>query len=163
MKKGKEGKFHLGLLTLCFVLVILVAVLGYFFTNTNVNSAWYDAIKPDLAPPSFVFPIVWSFLFFTMALSLYLCLNKKENERMVLIAFSVNFLLNVVWSFLFFYLKNPVAAFFELILLWISIIFMIFVAYRTNKIAAYILLPYFFWVAFAGALNYISAFLIIVV
>ena len=163
-KVSKERiKINVKLLVSSYLLVSLIAILGMFFTQSNVNTLWYNAIKPNFAPPSFVFGIVWSVLFFLIALSLYLCLNKKNGNKLILLLFSINLFLNAFWSFLFFYMQNPMFAFFDLIALWISIILMIFFAYKTDKLAAYLLIPYFFWISFAGALNYISAFMVTLV
>lgn len=159
----ERTKINVKLLVSSFLLIFLIAVLGSFFTQSNVNSMWYDAIKPNLTPPSFVFGIVWSVLFFLIALSLYLCLNKKNGNKLILILFSINLFLNVLWSFLFFYMQNPLFAFFDLIAMWILIILMIFFTYKTNKLASYLLVPYFLWVSFAGALNYLSAFMVTLV
>ena len=75
-----------------------------------------------------------------------------------MLVYGANFLLNIFWSVLYFGLKNPVASFFELKLLWLSILVMIFVTYKINKISSYLLTPYLLWVSFAGVLNYLSAF-----
>jgi translocator protein len=62
-------------------------------------------------------------------------------------------LLNFGWSFLFFYFKTIGFALIEIILLWISIVIMLFLFYKIKPVAAYINIPYFLWVTFATVLN----------
>jgi len=146
--------------------VYLIAFLGSLLTYPKVNSAWYASIRTPLTPPNWVFPVVWNLLFLLIACSLYLSWtaktkNKKqakENHKKIIIVFGVNLLLNVLWSFLFFTLQSPMLSFFELMLFEISIIFMIFTTLKIRKSAAYLLLPYFLWIVFAGILNYLAAF-----
>jgi len=149
------------ILIICFIIVYLVAFIGSIFTSSAVNSQWYSSIKPSITPPNYVFPIVWNILFFLIAFSLYLAWINSKNKKIktkVAWAFGVNFILNIFWSVFYFYLKNPEFAFFELILLWFSILSMIIITWRINKKSAYLLIPYFLWVTFAGILNYLSAF-----
>ncbi len=144
-------------LVICLVAVYLTAFIGGLFTSQNTDRSWYLAIKPSITPPNWVFPVVWNVLFFLIALSLYFVWlsSKKQNKKEIIWVFGVNLVLNVVWSFLFFFLKNPAAALVDLVLLWVSILLMIYVCYGINKKSAYLLLPYFFWVSFAGVLNYL--------
>ena len=151
----------------CIALVFLVALAGSFFTSQNSGSQWYNSIKPSITPPNFVFPIVWNILFLLIALSLYFAWtsikkNKtkksKSSRDSIALFFGINLFLNLLWSFLFFAMKLPAFAFFELIILWISILALIFVTYKIRKLSAYLLIPYALWIAFAGVLNYLIAF-----
>lgn len=134
------------------------AVIGSFFTDTG---GWFESIKPSITPPNIIFPIVWNILFFLIALSMYLSFvnEKKQKERnKVAFLFGANLFLNILWSIFFFGLQNPIAAFIDLILLWGSIFFLVFIVRKASKIGAYLLLPYLLWVSFAGILNFIIAF-----
>jgi tryptophan-rich sensory protein len=157
MKKRVNWK----VLIASLLIVYAVAFVGSIFTSRNVDTQWYQSIKPAITPPNYVFPVVWNILFFLIALSLYFSwinAQKKELKKKIVIVFGINFILNIFWSLFYFGLRNPVIAFFELILLWVSIIAMIFVTCRIDRKAAYLLIPYLLWVSFAGVLNYLSAF-----
>ncbi|MDD5699772.1 MAG: tryptophan-rich sensory protein [Candidatus Nanoarchaeia archaeon] len=149
-------------LILCFLVVYLIAFIGSLFTSSSVNSAWYESVRTSLTPPNWVFPVVWNILFFLIALSLYFAWTSKKSSKKtrlkIAVVFGINLGLNTLWSLLFFTLQNPVMAFCELILLWGSILAMIVVVYKVRKVSAYLLIPYAFWVAFAGILNYLIAF-----
>jgi tryptophan-rich sensory protein len=60
---------------------------------------------------------------------------------------------NILWSYLFFTIKNPKLALVDLILLWSTLLLTITHFYKKNKFSAYMLIPYFVWVSFAGYLN----------
>lgn len=142
------------------IIVYSAAAVGSFLTYENAGSQWYDSIKPSITPPSYIFPIVWNILFFMIALSLYfswVSSGKKMHSKIASV-FGTNLALNVFWSAAFFWFQNPLIAFIILILLWFSILAMIFVVSKVNKVSSYLLVPYLIWVGFAGVLNYLIVF-----
>ena len=144
-------------LVIAFIVVHLAALFGTLFTNTG---SWYEVVKPSITPPSYVFPIVWTILFILISISFYFVLISKKGKwrsRTIKI-FILNIILNGLWSYLFFGIYNPIASFFELILLWVIIILMGFFSFKVNKFSTYLLIPYLLWVSFAGVLNYLIAF-----
>jgi translocator protein len=154
-----KKRINFKILVLSFIIVYSFAFLGSILTLKSVNSEWYDSIKPSITPPNWVFPVIWNILFFLIALSLFLSLTKAKNKNLkwkIKSIFGINLSLNVLWSFFYFYLKQPLYAFFDLILLWLSIIFMIYLVWKINKKSAWLLVPYLLWVTFAGVLNYLS-------
>jgi tryptophan-rich sensory protein len=158
MKKRMKG-INWKVLIVSLIIVYLVAFVGSLFTSPVTDSEWYDSIKPSITPPGWVFPIVWNILFFLIALSLYFSwINSdgKETRKKIILVFGINFILNIFWSVLYFGLKNPFYAFIEIFLLWISIVSMIYVSYKIDKKAGWLLVPYLLWVSFAIVLNYLS-------
>jgi len=156
----KKRGFRPRVLVVCLIIVIIVAFIGSIFSSPTVNSQWYNSIKPSITPPNYVFPVVWSLLFFMIALSMYFAWIKadKRQKREIMFIFGLNFLLNILWSILFFGMKNPMLAYFDLIILWLSIILMITATYKIDRRSAYLLMPYLLWVSFAGLINYLAAF-----
>jgi len=156
MKKNVNWK----VLIICLIVVYAVAGIGSFFTSSSVNSGWYQTIKPSITPPNYVFPVVWNVLFFLVALSLYFSWIKatKKEKKKITFVFGANFLLNILWSILYFGMQKPNYAFFELIVLWFSVLSMILITWKISKKSAWLLVPYFVWISFAGVLNYFSAF-----
>ena len=135
----------------------LAGLIGSVFNLTAIDS-WYAALeKPAFSPPNWIFGPVWVFLFLLMGVSLYLVLSRRKttrDSRAGLLAFGVQWVLNVLWSFFFFTLENPLWAFVEIILLLISILVTVYYFEKINKTAAYLLIPYVLWVAFAAGLNF---------
>jgi tryptophan-rich sensory protein len=158
-KRGRDKtKFNLKVFITCILIVIFVALIGSVFTTKSVNSSWYQSIKPTITPPNIIFPIVWSVLFFLIAISLYFAWTKstKKQKLSVAIVFIFNFFFNILWTILYFGLNNIQLALIDLVLLWVSIIAVILVTKKISKASAYLLIPYLAWVTFAGVLNYLS-------
>jgi tryptophan-rich sensory protein len=80
----------------------------------------------------------------------------KAERKGVAAIFGINLLLNILWSALYFGMHNPLYAFFDIILIIISIIFMIIYLWGIDRKSSALLVPYLLWVSFAGALNYLS-------
>jgi len=140
---------------ICLIIVALVAFIGSLFTNVG---AWYESVKPSFAPPNIVFPIVWTFLFYLIAVSLYYSWTESEakNKKKVALYYGINFILNILWSFIFFTTQSPRLALLEILILWVSILYLIAFNWRKSRKAAYFLIPYFLWVTFAIILNYFA-------
>lgn len=144
-----------------FLFIFLSAFIGSVFISSQVNSDWYKEISPSITPPNWVFSVVWTILFFLIASSFYFSLTNVKDRVLKLnvkIIFGVNLFLNISWSFLFFYLQEPLFAFFDLILLWVSILIMISVTWRISRLSSWLLVPYSLWVGFAGIINYLIIF-----
>ena len=119
------------------------------------KSVWYyNLTKPPLAPPDWIFPPVWSILYFSMLVALLLYLFKPtQNKKSGYIYFAVQLILNLLWAPVFFYLKNMFLALIVIILLDIFVILTIKSFYKVSKISGLILIPYLIWILFATYLN----------
>ena len=119
------------------------------------KSVWYyNLTKPPLAPPDWIFPPVWSILYFSMLVALLLYLFKpSQNKKSGYIDFIAQLILNLLWTPAFFYLQNIVLALIVIILLDIFVILTIKSFYRVSKISGLILMPYLLWILFATYLN----------
>lgn len=153
VKKRVKKEINWKVLIVSLVAVYLIAFLGSIFTSSTVSSTWYSVSKPAITPPGFVFPIVWNILFFLLALSLYFSYIKLKNKSKVISLFGINLILNLIWGLLFFGMKSPFYAFLDLILLWLSILWLIIFNWKSSRISSYLLIPYLLWVTFAGYLN----------
>lgn len=129
--------------------------LSYLCTKDNMN-LFDNVVQPPLAPPQWLFPIVWSVLYVLMGIASYLIYEKRdshEETKTALILYGIQLAFNFFWSILFFNLKWYFIAFLWLIVLW-SLIYGCIRAFRPiEKTAAYLLIPYLLWVTFAGYLN----------
>ncbi len=145
-----------GLLILCVAITLLAGIIGSIFT-ANAVSTWYAGLnKPLLTPPPWVFAPVWTVLYILMGIALYLVLEKgvcTPEIRNAVIIFAVQLVMNILWSFLFFGLHSPLYGFAGIIILFGLIIATIVAFYRVRKQAAWLLLPYIFWVCIATYLN----------
>lgn len=127
-------------------------------------SGWYaNLLKPEFNPPNWIFGPVWTTLYLLMGISLFRIWQKETrsekktkslDKKSALWVFSIQLLLNTGWSLIFFGLKNPMLAFFEIVIMWIFILLTIIKFNKIDKIAAILLVPYLLWVSFATVLNY---------
>ena len=132
-------------------LALITAMVGGSIT---VLDSWYYSLQqPAWAPPDYMFGIIWTTIFALIALAGFLGWQKAPSRRtaeIMLGLFALNGFLNLSWSFIFFRMERPDLAFYELIALWLSILF----CGRFSRSAALLLLPYLVWVSIAGLLNY---------
>jgi tryptophan-rich sensory protein len=148
------------ILVIGFVVSIVVcygvAAIGGLATAGAVDSWYREVAKPSWNPPNWIFAPVWSFLYFTMAVSSWLVwkADRFTATRSALAWFGFHLILNAAWSLLFFGMKRFDLAMIEIVLLWISIIVSMILYYRFSKLAALLLVPYCLWVTFASCLNY---------
>lgn len=119
---------------------------------------WYDKLqKPWFTPPSWVFVPTWTFIFITIGVAAYLIWQlgwENPQVRQALKLFIFQFSLNFAWPWLFFGFKLPLAAFFDIAVLWILILIIVIKFYRLQRNAARLMLPYWFWISFASILNF---------
>ena len=122
------------------------------------NTDIYSKInQPPLAPPSWVFPVVWTVLYLLMGISLYIIWNTHADsgkKRLAFIFFGIQLFLNLIWSPIFFGLQLFLPALIVLVFTWIFTAAMIVSFYAISKPAALLQIPYIIWLTFAGYLNF---------
>jgi translocator protein len=130
--------------------------IGSLFTNKSVRT-WYPQLKkPEWNPPHWVFGPVWSLLYLMMGISAWLMWREAgwPAAKVRLILFGIQLALNMGWSAIFFGVHAIGAAFGEILLLWTMIIATAVAFCPVSLLAAWLLIPYIAWVAFASYLNY---------
>lgn len=120
-------------------------------------TAYYNSLKqPPFAPPSWVFPVVWSILYILMGISAYLIYRSNApypKKAKALMIYGLQLVVNFLWSVFFFRFHWLLFSFVWLLFLLALIMIMIALFYRIDKRAALLQIPYLIWVAFAGYLN----------
>lgn len=140
-----------------FIIVALTSYIAGFFTRYGI-AAWYDNLpKPSLTPPNSWFPVIWSILYFLMAVSFALVLVRAEFncQRKINRIFVGQLLLQVIWCFVFFYLGYIGLAFVIIFFLDVIVFKMIQIFGTVDKKASWLLYPYFWWLAYASFLNFV--------
>lgn len=134
---------------------LLVGAVSAFISSNSMEQ-FGQLNKPPLAPPGFLFPIVWTILYTLMGIASYLVFSsnqKQEDINDALTVYALQLAVNFFWSIFFFNLEWYLFSFFWLILLWVLILYTILLFYQISKPAAYLMVPYLLWVTFAGYLN----------
>ncbi|MFT5863201.1 MAG: benzodiazapine receptor [Flavobacteriales bacterium] len=136
---------------------LAIGAIGAFATQSSVNE-WYATVnKPFFNPPNWIFGPMWTLLYVLMGIAAGIVWSKGFYHKWVKTAlyhFGLQLLLNAAWSILFFGLQEPLWALIEIIVLFIFILLTIKWFKVVNKTAAYLLVPYACWVAFATLLNF---------
>ncbi len=134
--------------------ILIPLVLGGLVGLFTRGSMDYSMLtKPVLAPPGYVFPIVWSILYVLMGISYALLITSGTNNRVTQKSYYAQLIVNLIWPILFFTLKWRLIAFIWIVLLLLLVINMIYQFFYQRKNAGIIQIPYLVWVAFATYLN----------
>jgi tryptophan-rich sensory protein len=148
---------HVLAFLICISIPLLIGFIGSLFTMESVRT-WYTTLnKPSFNPPNWIFGPVWTLLYVLMGIAAYrVWLKRKTAEwfHWAVVIYIVQLIFNLMWSFIFFYLHQIGFALIEIVLLLLLIIINAFIFYRFDKLAAWLLLPYFLWVSFATCLTY---------
>jgi tryptophan-rich sensory protein len=78
----------------------------------------------------------------------------EPNNTVPLVFFIIQLILNAIWTPLFFGAKKIGLAFVEILLIFCFIVTTIISFSSVNTTAAWLMIPYALWVAFASILNY---------
>ena len=136
--------------------VIVGAIIG-FITSNFID---YSSLQqPPLAPPSILFPIVWSILYVLMGISYGILESNSLVDSEINSIYYGQLFVNALWSIFFFVLKWRFFAFLWILLLLVLVIIMIVRFYNKNKVAGLLQIPYLLWVSFATYLNFAIYFL----
>lgn len=141
-------------LLLC--LGIPLAVGGLSALLSGGMDSYQNLNQPPLAPPGWVFPVVWTVLYLLMGYASYRVLTSGTDPQEIkkaLVLYGVQLLLNFLWSPVFFGLQWRLLAFFILVAMWVFIYLTIRAFSKIDEVAGDLLLPYILWVTFAGYLN----------
>jgi translocator protein len=136
--------------------VFAVGAAGGAVTATSVGD-WYTTLeKPALTPAPWVFPVVWNFLYFLMAIAAWLvwrAAGSFDEAGFALALFGAQLSLNLAWSIVFFGLQSPALGVLAAIALDIAIGGTIFAFLKFSRLAAFLLAPYLLWALFATYLT----------
>ena len=113
-------------------------------------------VQPPLAPPMWLFPVVWTILYALMGIS-----AARINVRPISAInacgqklFFTQLIFNFFWSIIYFNLGAYWAAFCWLLILWILVLAMVLCYSEEDRTAAWLQLSYLLWLTFAGYLNF---------
>ncbi len=118
---------------------------------------WYSTlVKPDWAPPSWLFGPVWSVLYVLIVISfgkVFLMLAQKKIAFVTALPFILNLFFNLIFTYLQFGLKNNLLSALDILLVLGTLIWAMVVIYPHVKWVAYVQIPYLLWVSFATVLQ----------
>ncbi len=146
MLKMKKIDFK-KLITAFSIVVVLVLISMILTKNTMV--LYEQMVKPHIAPPAILFPIVWTILYLIIAITLYKFIDNKKIRNLIIL----NLIINVIWPVLFFRFELLLISVFWLVLIIVTLIYELIAIYKENRVFAFINIPYLLWLFFALYLN----------
>lgn len=127
------------------------------------QSDWYaQLIRPDWAPPAWLFGPVWTVLYIIITISfgkVFWMFVQKQISFWVLLPFILNLIFNFAFTPIQFGLQNNVLAAVDIILVLGTLVWAMVVIFPHVKWVTYAQIPYLGWVAFATVLQLTITFL----
>ena len=134
--------------------ILIPVIVGLVIGAITSSSIKYNTlVKPVLAPPSILFPIVWTILYILMGVSYGILETNDLVNPEIKLVYYLQLFVNALWPIFFFNLEWRLFAFIWIILLDISVIIMIVRFYKKDKVAGILQIPYLLWTLFATYLN----------
>ena len=110
--------------------------------------------KPSFAPPSLIFPLVWTILYILMGIASYtIYISNSEERTYTMTLYGMQLVLNFFWSIVFFTLGLHFVAFVILMLMWLILAALTWTMRKVSKVGMSLLIPLFLWTTFAAILN----------
>lgn len=133
--------------------IAVVVGVGALIGITTAPGEWYDSLdKPPFNPPSWLFSPVWFTLYVLIAIAGWRTfLRDRQGTAMKL--WVAQMLINWLWSPVFFSLHWLWPALVVILAMLAAIIAFMVVSWRTDRVSAWLFVPYAAWVSFATLLN----------
>ena len=128
--------------------ILIPIVLGSLVGLLTVPNSNVDSIIP-----AWIFPVVWTILYFLMGVSSYIVYEKIERVPEIYV---IQLIFNLLWSFVFFKFKLFVVAFIWIVILFFMVLKMIKEFKLIDKLAGNLQIPYAIWLVIAAILNFIQ-------
>lgn len=150
MNQLKQARGLFGWLLVSFAAAAVGAV-----ASTRSGEFYNQLIRPEWAPPAWLFAPVWTVLYAFMGIAAWLVWRERgwRGARTALILFIVQLAANALWTWLFFAWRLGAWSFWEIVLLWALIAATTIAFWRVHRVAGGLLLPYLAWVTYAASLT----------
>ncbi len=137
-------------------LVINFAALaiGGLFTGKGVPSDWYQNLnKAPWTPPGWMFGAAWTLIMICFSVYMAYLWKTLHTYNILIIVFTVQWLLNVAWNPAFFYFHNAGLGLIIIICLTLIVTYFLFNFWSVLGIKSLYITPYFVWLIIATSLN----------
>ena len=121
----------------------------------NAREFYAGLVKPEWAPPGWLFGPVWTVLYLLMGVAAWLVWRRAgwAGAGVALSLFLAQLICNALWSWVFFAWRRGAWALADIVLLVVLIVATLVAFARVDRLAALLLVPYLAWVLFATALT----------
>ncbi len=132
----------------------LIGALSALLSGGNFSVFYQSLHQPPLAPPGWLFPVMWAILYALMGFSAYqIYISDDAQKHKALLLYFIQLAVNFSWSIVFFRFQSLLGAVFVILLLLVLVFLMILQFGKIRKSAGWLNLPYLAWVAFATYLT----------
>lgn len=141
---------------ICIIAAEILGGLGGFLTASSIGTWYADLNRPPGTPPNWVFGPVWTALYAMMGTAFALAWHRGDpgpDKKSALTWFGIQLVLNLVWTPAFFGLHQMLVALVIILALLVAIVITIRKFRPISQPAAWLLVPYAFWVSYATWLN----------
>jgi tryptophan-rich sensory protein len=123
-------------------------------TSSGALESWYPTLeKPSWNPPSWLFGPVWTTLYVLVGWAGWRVADREGVRSQPMGWWGAQMVANAAWTPAFFGLRSPALGMAVIVVLLGLILGTIRSFLEVDRPAAYVLVPYAAWVAFASALN----------
>lgn len=136
------------------IIKYLLCLLPWFISNIifKVDTSYYKGLNlPFFAPPTILFPIIWTIIFILISISIYKNIDKSNNNYKIYLL--INYLSNQLYTFCFFTIKNNFLAFIDCLIVLISSIYLYKETKSIDNNSSKYLILYLIWNIFATILS----------
>jgi len=144
------------------LIIVALALIASFFTNTGLYSPWYNNLpQAPWYPPAWLFVFAWTFLYLLIAFTGYIGVRLDPYSYGFLALLALGILVNVLWTLSFFTLESATWGFGLIVLLDVivlaQVLYLIVLGTRVRSNAMIasgaLLLLYLAWGLYATTLN----------
>jgi len=128
--------------------------IGGLFTGKGVPSDWYANLnKAPWTPPGWVFGFAWTTIMICFSIYMAQVWAATENKHLIILLFSIQWILNVAWNPAFFHYNKVLFALVIISSLTLLIGFILLYYWPTLRFKTLLIAPYFIWLLIATSLN----------
>ena len=150
-----RGGIKVGTLIASIAVPVIVGSLSAVLTSSSMKQ--YNAMpKPPMAPPAYLFPIVWTILYIMMGVAFYYVWTTEADEGLrdrAVMYYAIQLGMNFFWSILFFSLSLYLFSYFWLLGMLLITVLCTVCFFRMRMVSGAMMLPYILWLSFASYLN----------
>lgn len=129
---------------------------------TTTQMKYQKLMKPNWAPPAWVFGPVWSILYLIIIISFGFVIYQYIQEKIsfiILLPFILNLIFNIIFNPILFWLENTLLAAIDALLILVTLLWALTVIFSITPWVTYSNIPYVLWVSFATVLQCTIAYL----
>lgn len=118
---------------------------------------WYDSLwKPSWTPAPATIGLIWQILYPIIILTcgfVFVQAFRRKIDRKIAVPFAVNLVANIAFTPIQFGLRNLPLAAVDILVVWATIIWMMFAVWPKYRWVAVAQVPYFVWVSIATVIQ----------